>query len=237
MQEQEKPQKAGRPAWRRSDRFVAAVGGVVIVLAAIGLISLVNWGLRATMALLDNTKEVERLERFLYPAVMFDPIPFNSLSEADPVFLLEASMWGALLGENRENYAYDDVGMLVVPATDLDVAATRLFGSQVVLNHRTFSDYEISYAYDEGTMTYHVPLTAKITYSPQVESITKNGDLITVRVGYVPPGNVWEMDLESNRYEPTPDKYMLYDLQKEKNEYHIVAVRDVEELAITGPRS
>lgn len=53
-------------------------------------------------------------------------------------------------------------------------------------------------------------------YTPKVEKITKKGDTYLLTVGYVPPTTLWNIDLDGKRTEPTPDKYMQYEMKKVK---------------------
>ncbi len=219
---------------QHANRYIPIAGAIVAVLALIGLLSAIFWTTDFIGSIMDNTKKKEELEAFITPVVIFDPVPFNNVADADKDFLLQASMWAALLSESREGYAYDDIGLLLVPSTDLDAAAVRLFGESMKLTHKTFEDYDASYLYDEATKAYHVPLVAKVSYSPKVEKIIKKGDALTVKIGYVPPGNIWAMDVNSKKYSPSPDKYMVYEMKKVKNGYNIIAIRDLED---TVPKS
>ena len=79
---------------------------------------------------------------------MFDPVPFEKATDADPLFLLQSSLWSTLLGEKRDSYQFDAMERLIVPSSDVDVACARLFGPDVKLEHQSFGDYETTYYYD-----------------------------------------------------------------------------------------
>lgn len=210
-------------------RKTAPMGGIFLVLALVGLIAVVIWSVNFTKGFLDNSAEVERFEQFITPVVMMDPVPFNRIENAEESLILQSSLWAALLGENRANYTYDEVGMLLVPASDVEVAARSLFGPYVTITHRTFDDNETSYMYDPEIGAYRVPLVAKIAYTPKIEELTKKADTITLKVGYVAPGNIWSSQQQTESGEPVPDKYMLYELAKGEDGYYVAAVKDTEE--------
>lgn len=216
--------------------FARKLGYGIFALALIGGLAVLTGIYRMTVSILDNTKEIEKYQDYLRPVVMFDPVPFSTPENADPNFVLQAAMWSALLGENRNNYAYDDIGLVIVPASDLDVEAAKLFGPGIKLTHRTFDDYEASYLYENDIKAYHVPIVQKVSYSPKVEKITKKGNTIVLTVGYVPPANIWTTDITKDTDTVVPDKYMNYELVKDKKSGdYIKAVRDIE--AAQAPRS
>ena len=121
--------------------------------------------------------------------------------------------------------------MLLVPASDLDVAAKRLYGSGVALEHRTFSEgYDFFYIYSEETNTYSVPIMGQTaSYVPKVVDIQKSGSNYTLIVGYVSPTTLWNVS-EDGSSESVPDKYLYYDLEKiDRNEFVIRSVRRIPE--------
>lgn len=216
---------------RRRRRHAAPIGGLFIILAAIGAIAILVFSVNATRKFIDNSDKKRAFEQKILPVLMFDPVPFESPTDMDPLALLQSSLWSTLLGEKRGSYPYDELKMLLVPASDVDVAAAKLFGPDVKLTHQSFGNYETSYLYDEDTKTYHVPVTGQMgLYTPRVEEIDAKGDTLLLKVGYIPPDNIWTADLGDDDGE-TADKYMIYVLtrhKKNKKEYYISAIRDVE---------
>ena len=213
---------------KRRNKYALPLGGVFVVLAVIGLISVAGFCIRLTNQIMDNTKEKTKFENYLLPVVMFDPVEFDSPEHADPLFLLQSSLWGTLLS-NPDKYPYDDNAMLVVPASDLDVYAAKLYGSGVTLQHQTIEGFDFTYPYDPETKTYGVPVMGQTSqYTPQVEKIQKKGDLYILTVGYIPPGTLWEAAVNGATYEPQPDKYMIYQLKKEKDDYHILSIQSLD---------
>ena len=228
-----KRKKALRPAAEaeglvyRKNKYAAPVGFFWLALVAIGIVALAIFCVRFTLGLLDNTKEKERFEQIIYPVIMFDPVPFENPADADPLMLLQASLWSTLLGEKRDSYQENDLGWKIVPASDVDVACARLFGPEAKLEHQTITNYvDTTYTYDEDTKTYYVPVQSVTPfYTPSILSVVKKGDLFTLEVGYVPPANAWTQAGGKNQ-EPEIQKTLLYDLLKVKDHYQITAIRD-----------
>ncbi len=215
----------------RRNRYAAPIGGIFVILCLVGFATVVMLCFNLTRNVLDNSGKKHEYEKMLLPVVMFDPAPFEDAVNFDGLSLLQSSIWATLLGEDRDKYELDDNLMLVVPASDVDVTASNLFGPNITLTHSTFGDYEITYVYDESTRSYHVPVDVMTpSYTPQVEEIEKKGDTLLLRVGYVPPSSVMDITFTEKGItnSTTPVKYMVYELHKGRNGYFLYAVRDVE---------
>ena len=208
--------------------YAAPIGGVFIILCVIGFVTLVVMCFNFTRGLLDNSAKKAEYEKMLLPVVMFGPVPFEGVENFDKLSLLQTCIWATLLGENRDLYQYDDNGMLVVPTSDVDVTATRLFGPGAKLEHTTFGNFDDAYLYDEAIKSYHVPVTTLTGFvTPKVTDISKKGDVVTLRVGYVPPSTA--LNLGGEEHAPEPNKFMIYELHKVKGgDYYLYAIRDVE---------
>ncbi|MEG2144297.1 MAG: hypothetical protein RRY40_03090 [Oscillospiraceae bacterium] len=219
--------------YKAKKRHALNLGRLCLVLAVVGLVSIIILFKNYTLSLVENRDEMTKYEHFILPVVMMDPVPFDSIQTADGQFIKQAAMWSTLLGDDRDKYAYDENGMLLVPATDLDVSAHKLFGEQASITHETFDDYEATYLFDPDIAAYRVPTVAKVSYSPYVESIDKTiPDKLVLKVGYVAPGNVFTTKAEDKKEGIKPDKYMFYDLVKTKDGMYISAIRDID---ITAP--
>ena len=211
----------------RENKYAAPVGAIWLLLAVIGLIAVGFFCVQFTRGLLDNTAEKQKFEQFLGPFVMFDPVPFDDPVNADPDFLLQSSVWCTILGEKRESYQFDELGRLMVPASDVDVTCARVYGENVKLEHRSFGDFERPNVYDEDTKTYYVWVNIQADlYSPSVERVVKKGDQYTLTVGYLPADTVWtRAQAEASGNKAIPDKSLYYDLLKVKDHYQLLSIR------------
>lgn len=222
-----------KKARRRKYSAAMPIGGVFVLLAVIGLITVIVFGVRATENLIDNSKQKEEFERIILPVLMFDPVPFEDPNEMGNLPLLRASIWSAIL-DNSEKYLVGDGNMVSVPQSDVDVACAKLFGSSVTLQHQGFKDYLSMYSYDESTKTYYVPVDVTALYTPQVEEITRNGDTFELLVGYVAPTNQWIQSLSGDTTEPSPSKYMIYELERVDDNYQLVGIKDPPDGVVPG---
>lgn len=212
---------------RRKRGYAVSISGFFIALAALGLITVIYLSLRLTSTVLDNSSEKLMFENIVRPVVMFNPPPFESPTDIEPKNLLQYSMWSTLMGEKRDTYQFGDNGELIVPASDLDVAAARLFGDEVKLEHQSFGEVDMFYFYDEANLVYNVPVSIQLNvYTPKVEEITKKGEFYELSVGYIPSGISWQTDYSGGKGEPEPEKSMNYIMKKTKDSYSIAKVQD-----------
>lgn len=197
------------------------------ILAIIGLITVIVSGYGFTKKILDNEGQKAKFEKILLPILMLDPVPFDNPKTLDELTILRASLWTAI-GEKREKYSYDDMGNMIVPKSDVDFYAARLFGKDIEVNHQSFSEgLLIRYVYDEEHLLYRVPMDAQTGYYiPKVIKVIKKGDKFLLTVGYVPTGNGWAISVKGQKLEPTVDKYMIYELKKVDNNYQLVAIKN-----------
>ncbi len=221
----------------RRRKNAAPIGLVFILLAIAGLVAVLVLTVNMTFDFISNSDRTAQFEEFIRPVLMFDPVPYEDPNDIDPAFLLRSAMWSALLGEKRGNYQYDEMRLLIVPSSDLDVQATELFGPDVELQHQSFGSYDATFVYDEETETYRVPIVAQIgNYTPRIDEITQDGEEIRLRVGYIPPETLWTADQAQAEEdgERLPDKYMIYVLEEYRDGYYISAIRDIEGAGLPG---
>ncbi len=227
------PEAAAKRARRRRYSAAVPIGGLFILLAVIGLITVIVFGVRATENLIDNSKQKQEFEKIILPVLMFDPVPFEDPNEMGDLALLRSSIWAAIL-DNSDKYMIGDGNLVSVPQSDVDVACAKLFGSSVTLKHQAFEDYISMYSYDQETKTYYVPVDVTALYTPKVEEITRNGDSFELLVGYITPTNQWIQSLSGEVTEPTPSKYMIYVLQKVDDNYQLTGIKDPPDGVVPG---
>ena len=203
---------------------VASFGIMVtgILLALIGVIAVIYGAVQLYGKLTDNSKLLRQIERQIQPVMMFDPVPFDNFQDVDNKVLVKTSIWSCMYSDKRGSYTYDDNGMILIPVSDVEVAAVKLYGPEVKLTHTSLDEDGISYTYDAENNVYRVPMMAQGGYyTPMVVDMQKNGDVYEVTVGYVAPGASWTTTEDGDSYTPTPDKYMIYRMKKEDGEYYI----------------
>ena len=219
---QKKPRKK-----RGKHRYAAPVGGAYILLALIGVIAVIYGAVQLYGKLTDNSKLLRQIERQIQPVMMFDPVPFDNIQDVDNKVLVKTSIWSCMYSDKRGSYTYDDNGMILIPVSDVEVAAVKLYGPEDKSTHTSLDEDGLSYTYDAENNVYRVPMMAQGGYyTPMVVDMQKNGDVYEVTVGYVAPGASWTTTEDGDSYTPTPDKYMIYRMKKEDGEYYIVGIKD-----------
>lgn len=218
-----------------SRKYTAAVpiGGIFVLLALIGLITVIMFSVQATERLIDNSKEKEMFGNLILPVLMFDPVPFENPSEITEIPLLRSSIWSAIT-QNMDKYTFVEGTAITVPKSDVDVACARLFGPGVTLKHQSFEDDISLYSYNVDIQSYYIPADANILYTPQVEEISKKGDIFSLTVGYIAPNTQWMETLRGEKSEPIPSKYMIYEMKKVDDHYQLVSIKDPPEGAVPG---
>ena len=208
-------------------RYAAPVGGVYILLALIGVVAVLYGAVQLYGKLTDNSKLLRQIERQIQPVMMFDPVPFDNIQDVDNKVLVKTSIWSCMYSDKRGSYTYDDNGMILIPISDVEVAAVDLYGPEVKLTHTSLDEDGISYTYDAENNVYRVPMMAQGGYyTAMVVDMQKKDDIYEVTVGYVAPGASWTTTEDGDSYTPTPDKYMIYRMKKEDGEYYIVGIKD-----------
>ncbi len=221
----------------RKPKRIAVFGTVVLVFAIIGMISTIIMATRLTINLVDNTAQKNEFKQAIFPLVLLDPPAFDAIEDLDSRTVVTAAMWDFIIFANKEKYELDDLNNMTVPAVDIEAHIVKLFGTDAVIEHQEISDSDLQILYDAENKAYSIPSTASMaSYVPEVETITRQGDIYTLKVGYIPSGTVWGSDITGIKYEPDPDKYLNYVLKKvSKDNYIITAVSEIKtDTAITS---
>lgn len=214
----------------KSSRKMMVFGAVVLIFAVIGLVSTITAAVRGISGLLDNSRRKEELEWLIAPVVMQDPPAFESPDKLTNTTVITAGVWRLIMNEDLSRYPADDFNFLTVPQSDIEVQIKSLFGD-VEYNHETVGDSELLITYDSENKCYIIPAVPHVLpYTPDVQEISAHEDgTLTLTVGYIPPGLVWEGDTDGHTYQPDPDKIMEYVLTPgtNKGEYRVWSISNV----------
>ena len=85
-----------KSALRRRRRWRQLLGAVVCLLVVIGLASVVSGGVRLTATLFDDSELKAEYVLRLRNLVALDPVPFDSIEEANQNTLLNALIWSSI---------------------------------------------------------------------------------------------------------------------------------------------
>ena len=222
----------------RNNRRLArqVVGSVALLLALIGLFTVLGWIVGLVRSALDDSGLRKAYRDRLYGMVMLDPVAFGDVNSVDPGVFKQAAIWGTVYqvqnsGGSLDQYERDpDTGSAMIPALEVDTYLANLLGPEYKVPEGTFSTEEFVYQYDEEKQAYLVPVTSSVAqYTPTVEKISRRDGKRIVTVGYVPTATnnaTGELSLTA----PTePTKYMDYVFTRGENrQWYLTALRESE---------
>lgn len=217
-------------AKRKKNRFAFPIGVIAMILAVIGAVTVIKFGINSVKNLADNTAKKAEYEAFLTPVVMFDPDPFDDLTQAEIPQLVNSAVWALLKSEKgTEGYAYSDGG-IVVPQADIEKYFIQLFGREIDISsmHQSIdmSDYDITY--DSALKSYILPITGiDSAYAPKVYDIDKQGSSVILTVGYI-GAKAWAQNENGELTAPEPDKIMKITLRESSGEMYISSIQNAD---------
>ena len=210
-------------------RIYFFLGVFVSIMSIIGIVFSVDFCITTIKKIADNTSQKNQFAQIIFPAVVVDPPTFAEGEKLPSDIMLTAAIWNIIINEDKTVYN-SEYGYMTVPASDVEVVATKLFGSDITFAHQTLGDPDLYFEYNESIKSYIVPISPNyLPYTPVVEEIKKlSTDKFELKVGYNNIVNSW---LPQNSSEP--DKYKIYTLEKKGNDYYITSIKDFE--AVTVP--
>lgn len=207
---------------------------VFSILAIIGLISSIIFISNSIKNIANNTNQKQELAEYIYPVVITDPAVFDDNKHIANDVLISAGIWNIILNEDTSKYPME-FDNITVPEADVELSATKLFGTGLSFEHRTIGDPTLSFYYNPDEKSYIVPLEPKVVlYYPVIEEIKKVGNDFHLKVGYQLPNTHWFV---CNDEELIPGKYMEYVITKNTNYYTITSVKQLNISGIEGPYS
>ncbi len=210
----------------KKQKWAFPVGLIVVLLAAIGLATVIFAGVKGIDTAIDKSKHYEEYEKFLTPVVLIDPDSFDDVTKADMSQLMEISIWSLLKNDNApDSFESNDSG-LSIPKSAVEEEFIELFGTEVTPVHGTIEGYGIDFAYDNITETYTVPLTGVTPiYTPDVVDVSKTTDTVVLTVACL-AGNAWEQSENGEMIAPAPDKYIRITLRENDENLFISAIQN-----------
>ncbi len=227
----------------KKNKLAFPIGVIAFVLAIIGFITVINFTVDTVKNLADNTADKKAYEKMLAPVVMFDPDPFDDLTQADVSQLLNSAVWALLMSDDgADKYPYsegENIG-IVVPQADIEKYFISLFGTEIDIAslHSTIDMSAYDITYDSALQSYILPITGiESAYTPKVYEIQKQGSSLILSVGYI--GNKAWVQLEDGEYKaPEPDKFMKITLRDREGMKYVSSIQatDVQEVIGTTQR-
>lgn len=215
------------------------IGIIASILAVIGLITVIGFTVDTVRNFTDKTADKKEYEEMLTPVVMFDPDPFDDLTQADVSQLLNSAVWALLMsdeGADKYPYSEGETFGIVVPQADIEQYFISLFGTEIDIaslhSSIDMSEYEITY--DAALKSYILPITGvESAYTPKVYEIEEQGSSLILSVGYI--GNRAWVQIEDGEYTaPEPDKYMKITIRERDGGMYVSSIQSVDGQEVIG---
>lgn len=229
-----KPQ-VKRKRMTKKERMTAILGVIMSFFVIIGVISTVMTIVNFSSNLINSTETKKELERYIFPLVIIDVPEFETPENLDNSQIIAAAIWAFIIDEDNDKsqYPHDDLGGMTVPEADIEPYIRSLFGEELTIRHQTVDGSSFQMLYDEAGKSYIIESTPRfLPYTPQVEQIEKTSDGYVLRVNYVQPDVVWNLDPDNRNQ--SVDKVMEYTLQFTEGGYWVQSVKLLE---VTGVES
>lgn len=163
---------------------------ICIILAVIGVIAIIN---TCISNIGGGKSSKEKFAKAVYPAVIMDINSFENPSELPNDQILSASIWSVILDDKKISRYNERMGVVIIPAVDVENYAVELFGEDIPeITHTTVGPAESKFYYNEEAQSYNIQIKPDtFTYSPEVSSVSKDSGEYIVDVDYVEEHPEW----------------------------------------------
>lgn len=201
------------------------IGCIIVLLAAIGLVTVVISAVNGIDTAIDKSKHYEEYEKILAPVFLIDPDNFDDITKADMSQLIEMSIWSLLKSDIDPDTFESTENGLSIPKSAVEEKFVELFGTEITPVHATVDGYALEFPYDAKTETYTVPLTGVTPiYTPKVVDKSTASDTVVLTIACL-AGDAWEQGENGDMIAPTPDKYVKVTLREKDENLYISAIQ------------
>lgn len=201
----------------KKKNFHFFVGLMVVIFSLVGFIGCIVQGVSVVLEKQDmkNKAALETYSGFMLAVAAVDPEPFDDITAAPMDELVEIAVWsiiGSDLDPEKYSYSSDE---LVIPASEVESAFLRYFGTAVVIEHCSVTGYGYEFSYSADDNAYYIPLTTiEPLYTPNITDAQVKGDTVVVTLGLINTSS-WQQDSQTGDMEkPDPDKVIKVTLRK-----------------------
>lgn len=210
---------------KKGHKSAFPVGMLVVLLAAVGIVTIVVSAVKGVGTLVENGKNFEEYNKLLTPVVLIDPDNFDDITKADMSDLIDISVWSLLKSDiSPDKYESSENGM-ILPQSDVEEEFKKLFGTEITPVHATVDGYGYEFTYDANAKSYTVPLTGIVPiYTPQVVEKSESSDTVVLTVACL-AGDGWQQAENGQMVAPEPDKYIKVTLREKDGNSYISAIQ------------
>ncbi len=198
------------------------LGILVLLLAVVGIISLIMAGIRMGHRAKAKSSEDAALLDCIRPLVIMDMPEFSPDAPLTDDQMLSAAIW-TMIVENTLPTETEQLGMCRVSTTELLRIANERFAADCAPEtYRTMgSTDDLRFYYDAETASYFVPADPKVfTYTPQLrqKSYHEDGSILQLTVDYLEEYPSWKQG------DPQVQKTMVFSLQNTSGNWEILSL-------------
>jgi len=183
----ESDELAEPPSGNFKKRLYAVLGVIFAILACIGLVTVISKSIGFFGNFTSGNSKKDGFADVIYPTVIMDIESFDDPSQLTSDQVITAAIWSMIMSDGTMDQYEKTFDVVKVPAVDVESYAVKLFGDNLPeLTHTTVGPAESRFYYNDETKSYNVPVTpVTFTYSPEIKSVTKNGNDYTLVVDYI----------------------------------------------------
>lgn len=209
----------------KRQKNTAILGAIITLFCIVGVISSIFFIVDMSDEVINNSSKKKELAKEIFPLVIVDIPEFEKPTSLDNSAIISSSIWSFIINEDdKSKYSKDDLGIIYVPAVDIEHYIRRLYGNDIKIKHQTVDESSVMMNYDQENKMYSIESTPKfLPYKPKVDKISKSNDIYTLTVSYILPDAMWNFN-DENKVERV-DKTMEYVLKKNKNSYQVLSVK------------
>lgn len=208
---EEKPQR---------HRFFFVFAIFVLIMAIIGCCSTVGFVCDSVKKIADNTSLKNEFAQFIFPVVINDTAPFESVTELPNSAKINCAIWNILINKDISIYG---TSTLTIPKYDVVASCKEIFGPNATIEHQTSGTVETRFIYDESNGRYTTTKNTRyLTYAPTIVNMSENNGIYTLVVGYVPPTLASVSGI--NGIEVKPEKYLEYTIERSNGKNTLLSV-------------
>lgn len=202
----------------------AILGFFLTVFAVIGLINSSVFAFRFMSDFINGKSMKNELTEIIYPAVLIDVTEFQDISLLSSDQIIAASIWSMLMKPDEMKKYEESMGIISVPANDVEEYAQKLFGNNLPqISHSNVGAGDLTFFYNNNIRTYNVPTNPiMFTYVPDITSIKRDNDIFTLEVDYIVETPNWIK--QGKDYQEEIAKTAEFKLQKNDDSYIILSM-------------
>lgn len=189
LTQHENESEKSRPAMENKGKY-NILGLVCIILAIVGVIAIIS---TCISNIGGSNSSKKKFAKALYPAVIMDINSFENPSELPNDQIIGAAIWSVIIDDNKISKYSERMGVVTIPAVDVENFAVELFGEDIPeLVHTTVGSVDSKFYYNTESQSYNIQVKPDtFTYAPEVTSISKDGGNYIIDVEYVEEHPEW----------------------------------------------